>query len=564
MREEQGRMKKRRITTILMVGVLVGSFGTDYVYAKKEMAPKTKTLETIGFAGREWLVIGKDGSGVYSKKDSVTLLAKSMLEDYKNIPFRENGDFAQEEQIPNEYFGSTVQLKMEEIASGFPLKEQEMIRPRTLEGEKDGIVGQKAENQKMWALSESEWKQISEDENVVRYDDWWWMRSAGSLDTHAGECSGTDGRVNYDYVDFSEDAIRPALVLDTSDVFLGFCDEKSTEVGVLDAIVEEDTAKKLTVKDEEQHLVVSATEEQSSQRGEVLEFTYSDATKGKDQYISCVFWDEEDNVKYYGKLRKNIETSSGELNIPLKCVKDGMYEVAVFSEKVNDNLHVDFSSMPVTMSLSVEAGKGSVSDFSGEIEEHKHSYNVEKAEDEYKATSATCVKKATYYKSCECGAKGPETFEFGMPLGHEMGEWKIIESPQCEEDGSKQRYCLRCDYAEAEELEAEGHDWQEQYTIDKATECEEDGSQSIHCSKCDARMNSEVIPATGHRYEDGKCVVCGKTETPADESSKDETVNQEIEENEVNTGDKTLIMAWIFALISGIAGIISYRKKSKV
>ena len=37
---------------------------------------------------------------------------------------------------------------MEEIASGFPLKEQEMIRPRTLEGEKDGIVGQKAENQK--------------------------------------------------------------------------------------------------------------------------------------------------------------------------------------------------------------------------------------------------------------------------------------------------------------------------------------------------------------------------------------------------------------------------------
>ena len=66
-----------------------------------------------------------------------------MLEDYKNIPFRENGDFAQEEQIPNEYFGSTVQLKMEEIASGFPLKEQEMIRPRTLEGEKMELLDKK-------------------------------------------------------------------------------------------------------------------------------------------------------------------------------------------------------------------------------------------------------------------------------------------------------------------------------------------------------------------------------------------------------------------------------------
>lgn len=42
-----------------------------------------------------------------------------------------------------------------------------------------------------------------------------------------------------------------------------------------------------------------------------------------------------------------------------------------------------------------------------------HTFDKEVAESEYLNTTATCDKKATYFKSCVCGAKGTETFEHG-------------------------------------------------------------------------------------------------------------------------------------------------------
>ncbi|MBQ8320088.1 MAG: hypothetical protein IJX81_04325, partial [Clostridia bacterium] len=52
-----------------------------------------------------------------------------------------------------------------------------------------------------------------------------------------------------------------------------------------------------------------------------------------------------------------------------------------------------------------------------------HTYDQEVATADYKATDATCEAKATYYYSCECGAKGTETFENGAALGHAYGAW---------------------------------------------------------------------------------------------------------------------------------------------
>jgi len=47
-----------------------------------------------------------------------------------------------------------------------------------------------------------------------------------------------------------------------------------------------------------------------------------------------------------------------------------------------------------------------------------HSYDQMVAEARYLASVATCSKKATYYYSCYCGAKGTETFEHGITLPH--------------------------------------------------------------------------------------------------------------------------------------------------
>ena len=42
---------------------------------------------------------------------------------------------------------------------------------------------------------------------------------------------------------------------------------------------------------------------------------------------------------------------------------------------------------------------------------HTHTYDKEIVDDTYLKSGATCKTKATYYKSCQCGEKGVETFE---------------------------------------------------------------------------------------------------------------------------------------------------------
>lgn len=44
---------------------------------------------------------------------------------------------------------------------------------------------------------------------------------------------------------------------------------------------------------------------------------------------------------------------------------------------------------------------------------YKHTFDREVATDDYLASTSTCSKLATYYYSCECGAKGTQTFEYG-------------------------------------------------------------------------------------------------------------------------------------------------------
>ena len=53
-----------------------------------------------------------------------------------------------------------------------------------------------------------------------------------------------------------------------------------------------------------------------------------------------------------------------------------------------------------------------------------HNFTAEKATEQYLKSTATCTEKAVYYKSCTvCGEKGTETFSYGTPLDHDWGEW---------------------------------------------------------------------------------------------------------------------------------------------
>lgn len=73
-----------------------------------------------------------------------------------------------------------------------------------------------------------------------------------------------------------------------------------------------------------------------------------------------------------------------------------------------------------------------------------HVFDQEVAEAKFVKSDATCVKKAVYYKSCKCGAKGEDTFESGeLSTEHNFGEWTSVEG------GMHVRKCKDCEKEES-------------------------------------------------------------------------------------------------------------------
>ena len=69
--------------------------------------------------------------------------------------------------------------------------------------------------------------------------------------------------------------------------------------------------------------------------------------------------------------------------------------------------------------FSNEAATREIEKDSWVISKKPHVFDKEVASDKYLKTKADCTHKAVYYKSCECGEKGSETFESGSALGHD-------------------------------------------------------------------------------------------------------------------------------------------------
>ena len=91
---------------------------------------------------------------------------------------------------------------------------------------------------------------------------------------------------------------------------------------------------------------------------------------------------------------------------------------------------------------------------------HVHVYDKEVATEGYLKTGATCTEAAVYYKSCECGAKGTETFTSGSALGHDYTQkfeddahLKTAAS-KCTEHNIYWYDCSRCDSNAKDDPEA--------------------------------------------------------------------------------------------------------------
>ena len=77
-------------------------------------------------------------------------------------------------------------------------------------------------------------------------------------------------------------------------------------------------------------------------------------------------------------------------------------------------------------------------------------------------------------------------------------------APSCTEHGSGHTECSLCGdtLRTGVEVEPLGHEWEEDYTVDKEPSCAEEGSRSIHCSVCGEKKDSSPIDKTEHEAEE--------------------------------------------------------------
>ena len=152
-----------------------------------------------------------------------------------------------------------------------------------------------------------------------------------------------------------------------------------------------------------------------------------------------------------------------------------------------------------------------------------HSFSEEFTVD----TEPTCTTDGS--KSKHCANCDEVTDITAIPAnGHSFGPWEEITPSTCTNSGVQQHVCGTCGFTETKDLDPNGHDWEEEVSVDVEPTCTKDGSQSRHCKNCDAVIDSEVIPATGHSGEwkvvkastctavgskERTCAVCGNKTT---------------------------------------------------
>ena len=95
-------------------------------------------------------------------------------------------------------------------------------------------------------------------------------------------------------------------------------------------------------------------------------------------------------------------------------------------------------------------------------------------------------------------------FDFTVPCTeHKWDEGKVTTEPTCEKEGIKTYTCKNCQTTKTESIKALGHNYSNEWTIDKEDTCQEDGGKSHHCIRCDDKKDVTTIPKTDHHFDNG-------------------------------------------------------------
>lgn len=218
---------------------------------------------------------------------------------------------------------------------------------------------------------------------------------------------------------------------------------------------------------------------------------------------------------------------------------------------------------------------------------HTHVFDKEVATDAYKASDATCKAKATYYKSCACGEKGTEIFEYG-----EFGEHNWTPAT-C----TAPKTCSVCGATEGDALgHTEGTEWKSdadnhwhvctvagcgvvidsskaahefEWKIDKEATATEKGSKHEECKVCGYKKAAVEIPATGTPTDPTEPNQPTEPTKPAGTTKPTDTtkpVNTNNSKKSPQTGNESLMGIWIAGLFvcgAGVFGTTIYSRKRR-
>lgn len=218
---------------------------------------------------------------------------------------------------------------------------------------------------------------------------------------------------------------------------------------------------------------------------------------------------------------------------------------------------------------------------------HTHVFDKEVATDAYKASDATCTAKATYYKSCACGEKGTETFEYGELAEHNWNPATCTAPKTCSVCGATEGDALGHTEGTEWKSDADNH-WhvctvagcgvvidsskaahEFEWKIDKEATATEKGSKHEECKVCGYKKEAVEIPATGTPTDPTEPNQPTEPTKPADTTKPTDTtkpVNTNNSKKSPQTGNESLMGIWIAGLFvcgAGVFGTTIYSRKRR-
>ncbi|MDR3364684.1 MAG: ubiquitin family protein [Clostridiales Family XIII bacterium] len=364
---------------------------SQYILGTESAAPSR-----IGFAGKQWLVIGDLDGGIYASPATITLLLADGY-TYANLQWEAGREhvapmeylghgslwegtweagaidqdgktaFASNRDAYSDADGAVLKPAMGAAADSVASGDRDQILMRVLCGnlydgsDPDDMAGRYSNFSVFWPLSNTEASLLHAANRI--FGDGWWTRSGytGVGDPEGAPVAYVDENGIIKYGSSADlRLVRPAVNLDLAQPLFASANTggKSGAVGELAPYALPSVAEpiKFTTTDSDTGRLDLAVAEQSAKAsypGGTVSLAYMGAKTAANKYVSCVVEDGGGKIVYYGKLSQG---AGGTASVPIPSdMALGSYTIKLFNEEINAENYGDFISAPIAIALTVEA-----------------------------------------------------------------------------------------------------------------------------------------------------------------------------------------------------------------